>query len=420
MIGSGKAIDSTLLRYLLGNGGQPSHLRVHTVMNPIKILILTANPSNTGSDPLRLDAEVRRIEEAMQRSRHRDRFQISTKLAIRPTDLRQALLDHRPQIVHFSGHGTEAQGLVLENDAGKAQLVSTEALAGLFGSFETGEIECVLLNACYSEIQATAIHQFVDCVIGMNQPIGDKAAVQFAEGFYDALGAGSDYEEAYKIGCSAIALEGSSEYSTPVLKYRKRRGVTLPGDQRANQSLQPESVPAAIAEPPRAPQSQAIGNVTISGRNNPFNAIQAGVGATVSQNRSSNSMNISSSTISGQVGQGDHVTQTQYQNQGEATKQLSPAEVVQLITQIEILLRSFALPEDQKDKAMTYLGAAKEEASSEEPDKQFAAKSLQKATKILKETNETLDAGQSLWKKVEPILGQLLPWLSVASHFFGF
>ena len=253
-------------------------------MNPIKILILTANPSNTGSDPLCLDAEVRRIEEALQRSHYRDLFQITAKLAVRTTDMRRALLDHKPQIVHFSGHGTGEQGLVLENDAGKVQLVSTEALAGLFGIFETGDIECVLLNACYSEIQATAIHQFVDCVIGMNQPIGDKSAVQFAEGFYDALGAGSDYEEAYKIGCSAIALEGSSEYSTPVLKNRKRRGAPLPGDQTVSQSLQPERVPAAIAEPPaRLPQSQAIGNVTISGSNNPFNTIQAGGNVNLSQ-----------------------------------------------------------------------------------------------------------------------------------------
>ena len=252
-------------------------------MNPIKILILTANPSNTGSDPLRLDAEVRRIEEALQRSRYRDRFQITAKLAVRTLDLRRALLDYRPQIVHFSGHGTETQGLLLENDAGQYQLISTEALAGLFGIFETGEIECVLLNACYSEVQAKEIHAYVDCVIGMNQPIGDKSAVLFAEAFYDALGAGSDYEEAYKIGCSAISLEGSSEYSTPVLKYRKRRGASLPGDQRANQTVQPEVVPTAIPEPPRAPQSQAIGNISISGSDNPFNAIQSGGNVNLSQ-----------------------------------------------------------------------------------------------------------------------------------------
>ncbi len=255
-------------------------------MNPIKILILTANPQISGSHPLRLDAEVRRVEEALQRSRYRDRFEMATQLALRTLDLRRALLDPRPQIVHFSGHGTGEQGLVLEDDAGQEKQVSTEALAGLFGIFETGEIECVLLNACYSEVQATAIHQFVDCVIGMNQPIGDRAAVQFAEGFYDALGAGSAYDEAFKIGCSAIALEGSSEHSIPVLKYRKRRSAAL---QRpaATESV-PPTFPAITPDSPSA-QSQSMGNITISGGSNPFNAVQAGENVTIDQSQTQTS-----------------------------------------------------------------------------------------------------------------------------------
>lgn len=253
-------------------------------MSSIKILILTANPQIPDYDPLRLDAEVRRIEEALRRSQHRDRFEIATKLAVRTTDLRRALLDHRPQIVHFSGHGAETQGLVLENDAGKMKLVSTEALAGLFGIFETGEIKCVLLNACYSEVQATAIHQYVDCVIGMNQPIGDKSAIQFAEGFYDALGAGGDYDEAFKIGCSAIALEGSSEHSTPVLKYRKRPSSVSTGDRAAKTATPPATAPAA-APSSRPAQSQSIGNITISGNNNPFNAVQAGGDVIINQSQ---------------------------------------------------------------------------------------------------------------------------------------
>lgn len=386
-------------------------------MGLIKVLILTANPSNTGVDPLGLDVEVRRIEEAFRRSPHRDRFQIVAQLATRTVDLRRALLDHRPQIVHFSGHGTGEQGLVLENDAGKVQLVGTEALAGLFGIFETGQIECVLLNACYSEVQATAIHQFVDCVIGMNQPIGDVAAVQFAEGFYDALGSGSPYDQAFKIGCSAIALEGSTEYLKPVLKYRKRPGV---GGVAESASTEKPSAPELAVPTAQPGPSQSIGNVTISGSNNPFNAVQSGGDATVSQNNSRQSMTFSGSTISGQVGQaGGDMNQTQYQHQGEAAKPLSPAEVVQLITQIEGLLGRSGLPEAQQSTVVKYLEAAKEEVASKEPDKDFAAKSLQKASQVLKDTNEAVDAGQSLWGNVAPLLKKLLPWLGVASHFFG-
>jgi hypothetical protein len=251
-------------------------------MNSIKVLILIANPDGMGSVSLHLNAEVRQIEEAIQRSRHRARFQIVAKTAVRALDLRRALVEHRPQIVHFAGHGTEA-GLVLENDVGEAQLVSTEALEGLFSIFETGEIECVLLNACYSEAQATAIHQFVDCVIGMNQPIGDQSAIQFAEGFYDALGAGVNYEMAYKVGRSAIALEGSSGYATPVLKNRRRRSASTP-KQLTDQALPSEAVTRMVTEPPtRTVQSQSFGNITISGSNSPFSPINTTGAVTLNQ-----------------------------------------------------------------------------------------------------------------------------------------
>jgi CHAT domain len=287
---------------------------------PIKILILTANPVNTPQ--LRLGEEVRSIQEGLERAKYRDRFQVISKQAVRTTDLRRALLDCNPQIVHFAGHGEISNisqadlvnrgreevlsslqsrelspisenadaswegGLVLEDEMGQAKLVGTEALAQLFSVVGNSEIECVLLNACYSEVQANAIHQSVDCVIGMNQPIGDMAAIRFSQGFYDALGSGQSYEDAYKIGCSAIELEGSSEYSTPVLKYRKRRNANFLVDLDSTQldSRQAAIRSVEIVEPsPKPPQSQLFGNVTISGSNNPFNAIQAAGNVSLSQ-----------------------------------------------------------------------------------------------------------------------------------------
>ncbi|NJP09338.1 MAG: CHAT domain-containing protein [Leptolyngbyaceae cyanobacterium RU_5_1] len=190
-----------------------------------KILIVTANPKNT--DELRLDEEIREVEAGLARARKRDQFEIISKWAVRPEDLYRALLDYEPQIVHFSGHGTGSQGLVLENDLGKLQLVSTESLARLFKVFKD-KIECVFLNACYSETQAEAIYQHINCVVGMNQAIGDRAAIKFAVGFYDALGAGRPFEDAYEIGCTAIDLESLPESSTPVLKIRSRSALPPP------------------------------------------------------------------------------------------------------------------------------------------------------------------------------------------------
>jgi AAA-like domain/TIR domain/CHAT domain len=208
-----------------------------------KILILTANPKNT--DKLRLDEEVREIEEGLQRSRRRDQFEIISRWAVRPDDLRRALLDHEPQIVHFSGHGAGTDGLVLENTAGQMKLVSTQSLARLFKLFQN-KVECVLLNACYSGTQAAAIHEHIDCVIGMNQAIGDQAAIQFAVGFYDGLGAGRSYQEAFEFGLVALDLEGISETATPQINQREP-GVNRDG---AGMALGLVSAPVmAPAEP---------------------------------------------------------------------------------------------------------------------------------------------------------------------------
>lgn len=185
-----------------------------------KILILAANPTDTKH--LRLDEEVREIDAGLKRAKNREEFEIISQWAVGAEGLRRALLDYEPQIVHFSGHGSGSEGLALENNSGQMQLVSTQALAGLFKQFS--EIECVVLNACYSEVQAEAIHQHIDCVIGMNVAIGDKAAINFAVGFYDALGAGRNYQASFEFGCNAIDLQGIPESKTPRIKIRNNSG----------------------------------------------------------------------------------------------------------------------------------------------------------------------------------------------------
>ncbi len=192
-----------------------------TITSRKTILILASSPTNEAR--LRLDKELREIDEGLRRSQHRDKFTLQPKFAVRPDDLRRALLDFNPQIVHFCGHGSGENGLILESDAGLAQFVPTQALANLFKRFATRGLECVVLNACYSEIQANAIAEHIDYVVGMDSTISDNTAIQFAIGFYDELGAGWSFEDAYHGGCDAIALQGIPEENTPVFKNVKKK-----------------------------------------------------------------------------------------------------------------------------------------------------------------------------------------------------
>lgn len=181
-------------------------------MSTQTIIFLAANPKDT--HPLRLDQELRDIGKGLKRAQRRDQFQLEQRMAVRPQDIQRAMLDLNPQIVHFSGHGNGEDGLNFEDERGNSKRVSGEAIATLFSLF-ADQLSCVVLNGCYTEIQAHEIAQHIPYVIGMNKAIGDKAAIAFAVGFYDALGAGRDVEFAFKLGCNAIQMEGIDEHLTP-------------------------------------------------------------------------------------------------------------------------------------------------------------------------------------------------------------
>jgi hypothetical protein len=185
------------------------------VHRTISILFLSADP--TDASRLRLGEEFREIQQKLNLAKLRNRFKLELpQLSVRPADISQALLDTQPQIVHFSGHGASTGALCFEGQSGQTHLVQPDALAALFEQF-AHQVDCVLLNACYSQNQAKAISEHIKYVVGMNQSIGDKAAIAFAIGFYQALGAGRTIEDAYKLGCVQIRLQGIPEHLTPVL-----------------------------------------------------------------------------------------------------------------------------------------------------------------------------------------------------------
>lgn len=181
------------------------------------VLYLGVNPP--GTIHLRLDREVKEVEKSLERSPVGGEFKLIQKWAVTDDDLRRALLDNEPEIVHFSGHGSEMDGLAFEDDTGQVHLIPGDSLSRLF-ELCSDTVKCVVLNACYSEAQANAIVKHIDYVVGMKQEIGDEAAIKFAVGFYDALVAGRDVETAFNWGCNAIDLKGIPESQTPVLKRK--------------------------------------------------------------------------------------------------------------------------------------------------------------------------------------------------------
>lgn len=185
----------------------------------VKILFLAANPAVTTR--LGLDEEARAIKNKIRAAEHRDAFEFITEWAVRPDDLLQALNEHRPHIVHFSGHGSESKELFFAGEDGAAKAVGPRALGRLFLALGDN-VRVVVLNACWSSGLAKSIAKSVDCVVGMRQAIGDRAAMQFAASFYRALAFGRSVQNAFEQGRVALDLQAIEENNRPQLIVRQR------------------------------------------------------------------------------------------------------------------------------------------------------------------------------------------------------
>ena len=185
-------------------------------MEKTRVLFLAASPTVS---PLRLDEEIREITAKIRSAEYRDSLELISRWAVRPDDLQQELLQHQPHVLHFSGHGTESEELVLLDSNGRPKMVSNAALADLLRVLKDN-LRLVVLNACFSRPQAEAITQVIDCAVGMNRAVGDEAAIKFAAAFYRAIGFGRSIQTAFDLGLSALMMDNIPEESTPALVAR--------------------------------------------------------------------------------------------------------------------------------------------------------------------------------------------------------
>jgi hypothetical protein len=208
-----------------------------------RILALSANPDDTTR--LRLNEEVREIR-ARLRAANAD-LQLEAEGAVRGADLQHLLLRHAPHIVHFSGHGTAEGEVVLEDFGGESRPIPVDVLRETFRTLGDN-VKCVVLNSCYSSVQAEAIARHIDCVIGMSSEIGDKAAIAFAASFYQALAFGRSVQSAFDLGRLEVALVGVPGDKIP--KLHARKGVNA---SKIVLASHPELVASFVLDGDRAP-----------------------------------------------------------------------------------------------------------------------------------------------------------------------
>jgi CHAT domain len=190
-----------------------------SVRLPVKVLILAANPPDT--ETLRIDQEIREIQRIIRSGKDRDNIEVSIHLAVGTADIIQALLDDEPRLIHFAGHGGGPDGsIAVEDDYGLARVIPVDGLVHLFRTFGRS-VDCVLVNACDTELLARELSVVVPYAIGMRQPVRDKSSIRFSAGFYQALAAGKSIEEAFQLGVIMLKMTPSgSDAEAPVLFRR--------------------------------------------------------------------------------------------------------------------------------------------------------------------------------------------------------
>lgn len=186
----------------------------------VRSLVILSNPKDTIR--LSLEQELRQIQRRILIGRFRDSLELIPLLAPTTDDILHFLNQHKPQIVHFSGHGLESGELIVVDEAENAHIIPFDALVALFHLFRAS-VDLVILNACYSAIQAQVLAQSINYVIGMSNAVPDETAIAFAAAFYGALAFGKLHEDAFEEAKVSVQLKGLAGYDEIRLFVREKQ-----------------------------------------------------------------------------------------------------------------------------------------------------------------------------------------------------
>jgi hypothetical protein len=221
--------QTPIVRYL----ELPAKARSLGVGPPIRILVAIASPA--GHVELDAEKEWQGLKKALAGLEQRkqvilDRLENASLSALQK-------FKEPFHVFHFIGHGTfeteDDEGVLLfEEEGGEAERVSGKRLASVLR--KQSSLGLVVLNACHGArtsadafggVAQSLIWGNVPAVIAMRSIVSDRAAVVFAQSFYEALARRLPLEEALCESRQTLFAEsGDPEWGIPVLYMRSPDG----------------------------------------------------------------------------------------------------------------------------------------------------------------------------------------------------
>jgi CHAT domain-containing protein len=182
---------------------------------PLRILALVSSPSDAAA--LDVEREKAKLEEALGGLVAAKAVEIDWLEQATLRELLRRLQGPPYHIFHYIGHGAyDAQRedgvLLLEDEQGKGDRVSGVKLGTILSDHVS--LRLAVLNSCegaraaaedpFSGVASSLVQKQIPAVVAMQFEITDQAAIDFAEEFYAALGAGYPVDSALAEGRKAI------------------------------------------------------------------------------------------------------------------------------------------------------------------------------------------------------------------------
>jgi len=226
--------DTPLVRYL-ELPRPPAPLKVAA---PLRILGMIASPANLPK--LDVSREKERVERALADLQAAGLVELTWLAGQTWRHLHKAMRRQEWHIFHFIGHGgfdrRKDEGFVsLCDGSGRERPFMASELARLLAN-QRSSLRLALLNACegghgsqqdiFSSVASILVRQGMPAVLAMQYEISDRAAIELARSFYEALADGLPVDAAVTEARQAMgfAAPGSIEWVTPVLYMRSPDG----------------------------------------------------------------------------------------------------------------------------------------------------------------------------------------------------
>lgn len=239
---------------------------------PLRILGMIASPND--QEALDVQQEKQRLEKALSGLRSRGLVRLEWLPGQTWRDLQRAMRTGPWHVFHFIGHGgfnpeTDEGYIVLADEHGASRPLNATGVGLLLTDHRP--LRLVLLNACegargsahdiFSSAAAILLRAGIPAVVAMQYEISDRAAIEFAHAFYEAMAEGQPVDAAVADARKSVTLElpNTVEWGTPVLYMRSLDGVLFNIAEQTTAAKQVEAKAVKTAKPAQGrPKQPAI------------------------------------------------------------------------------------------------------------------------------------------------------------------